>query len=341
MQPWEMVYTIGQEPLLCAAALLIAGVVFVNGWTDAPNAIAACVTTRALSWRAAVGMAAVMNLLGAVCMSLLAPQVAVTVFRCVQLPGEAPVVLCAAMTAVVVWALAAWRCGIPTSESHGLLAGLSGAALAVGGVPRAAAWARVVCGLLLSTPLAFALALGVTRGVFRLCRHAARGAAHRRFRLAGCGAAATTACMHGAQDGQKFQGVLLLALLGGQENGSSVYSASLWLTLCIAAVMAVGTAVGGERIVRTVGRDMARITPPQGVAADLATTLCLLLCSLGGMPVSTTNVKTAAVMGAGAARRVSAVDWRVVRQLLLAWGLTFPACGVLGFLAAFGWRLLF
>lgn len=325
-----------RDTLVTVAAVLVMGVVFVNGWTDAPNAIATCVTTRAMRWRAALVMAAGMNLCGAVTTSLLIPQVAVTVYRSVEFGNAeaARVALCAALLAVVIWAVAAWWCGIPTSESHALLAGLSGAAWAVGGTVHFAEWARVLSGLFLFTPLAAALTWWCTRVVFRLCHGCERAAAHRRFRHAQCVASAATAFMHGAQDGQKFQGVFLLALVGGQESGMSVFSTPLWLAAAVALVMAVGTAAGGRRIVQTVGQEMTALTPPAGVAAEAATAGCLLLCSLLGVPVSTTNVKTAAIMGAGAARRVSAVNWGVVRELVLAWVFTFPACGALGFCVA-------
>ncbi len=331
------------DTLVTVAAMLVMGVVFVNGWTDAPNAIATCVTTRAMSWRAAFGMAAGMNLLGTVTTSLLIPQVAVTVYRSVGFDtvAKARTALCAALLAVVVWAVAAWWCGIPTSESHALLAGLSGAAWAVGGTVRFAEWGRVLCGLFVFTPLAAAGAFCLARWVFHLCRGCDRTAAHRRFRRAQCAAGAATAFMHGAQDGQKFQGVFLLALIGGQESGTSVFSPPLWLAAAVALVMAVGTAAGGRRIIQTVGQEMVVLTPPAGVAAEAATAGCLLLCSLLGVPVSTTNIKTAAMMGAGAARRLSAVNWGVVRELVLAWAFTFPACGILGFFTAQLFLLVF
>ncbi len=332
-----------ENGMMITAAVLVVGVVFVNGWTDAPNAIATCVTTRALGWRAALGMAAGMNLLGTVTTSLLIPQVAVTVYRSVTFPAaeEARIALCAALTAVVIWAVAAWWGGIPTSESHALLAGLSGAALAVGGRVGLAEWGRVLCGLLVFTPFAAMLSWWLTRLVFRLCRGCDRPAAYRRFRRTQCLAGAATAFMHGAQDGQKFQGVFLLAIIGGQESGTTMFSPPLWLAAAVALVMAVGTAAGGRRIVQTVGQEMAMLTPPAGVAAEVATATGLLLCSLGGVPVSTTNIKTAALMGAGAAHRVSSVNWGIVRELLLAWIGTFPACGILGFLTATVIRFVF
>ena len=144
--------------------------------------------------------------------------------------------------------------------------------------------------------------------------------------------------MHGAQDGQKFQGVFLLAIVGA---GQMTVSPPLWLSVAVAVVMALGTAVGGRRIVRTMGREMAHLTPPEGVAAEMASAVCLGFCSLVGVPISTTNVKTAALMGAGAARRLSAVGWGTVRTLLCAWILTFPACGVLGFWCARLFALVF
>lgn len=143
------------------------------------------------------------------------------------------------------------------------------------------------------------------------------------------------AFMHGAQDGQKFMSVFLLGifLASGQSNVTT-FSIPIWLMILCSLVMALGTSIGGYRIIKSVGMDMVKLEPYQGFSADIGAAACLLLSSLTGIPVSTTHTKTTAIMGVGASKRISAVNWGVVREMVLAWVLTFPGCGLLGFVMA-------
>ena len=325
-------------PLLCVTVLLTLGVIFVNGWTDAPNAIATCVATRAMKPRAAVLLSAVFNFLGVLCMTLLNASVAFTIRHMVDFgddPHSASAALCAALCAIILWAVTAWRFGIPTSESHALIAGLSGAAISleggVGGI-NGAEWIKVLYGLLLSTLLGFIAGYACTRLTEWLFSHADRCATASFFRRAQIFGGAAMSFMHGAQDGQKFIGVLLLGIsLGGGTVNSTP---PVWMMLLCSVVMSLGTSLGGYKIIKAVGMDMVKLSPYQGFSADLAAATCLLLSSLCGIPVSTTHTKTAAVMGVGASRRLSAINLTVVREMLLTWILTFPGCGFIGFLTA-------
>ena len=298
-------------------SLLALGVLFVNGWTDAPNAIATAVSTRALSYPKAAALAAVCNLAGCLTAGLWWGAVSATVLELADFGsgGDALTALCAAMAAVILWATLAWRFGLPTSESHALLAGLSGGAVALRGdftCLNLSPWRTTLLGLLLSLLCGYLLARWVSR------RLPARPVPYRSLQTAG---AALMAFAHGAQDGQKFLGVLLLAssLSGGQALPSPMV-----LSLLCAGVMAAGTAAGGRRIVDTMGQDLVALSPRTGFAADLAAGLCLLLSTLLGAPVSTTHTKAAAILGAGGTE--SRTNHRTVRSLLLAWGLTFPVC---------------
>lgn len=142
------------------------------------------------------------------------------------------------------------------------------------------------------------------------------------------------AFMHGAQDGQKFMGVFLLGIFLVNGQTATEFSVPMWLMVLCSVVMALGTSIGGYRIIKSVGMDMVKLQPYQGFAADAGATLCLLLSSLTGIPVSTTHTKTTAIMGVGASRRLSAVNWKIVGEMALAWVLTFPGCGLLGFVMA-------
>lgn len=326
------------NPMLLVSTILTLGVILVNGWTDAPNAIATCVSTKAIEIRKAIIMAAIFNFLGVLVMTAINASVAMTIYNMVDFGGDARtsmIALCAAMAAIVIWATAAWYFGIPTSESHALIAGLSGAAVAIqnsfAGI-NGAEWIKVIYGILLSSALGFVLGY-ITSKLIVLCfRNKNRLKAERFFAYAQIAGGASMAFMHGAQDGQKFMAIFLLgaAFSNGQSN-ISTFAVPLWLMILCSVVMGLGTSIGGYRIIKAVGMDMVKLKPYQGFAADLAATLCLLLSSLTGIPVSTTHTKTTAIMGVGAAKRMSNVNWSIVKDLVLTWVFTFPGCGLLGF----------
>lgn len=330
-----------QNPMLLVTVILTLAVILVNGWTDAPNAIATAISTRAIAPRAAIIMAAVFNFLGILVMTAINKTVAETIYNMVDFGDnshEALVALCAAMVAIVLWAVAAWVFGIPTSESHALIAGLTGAAIAMhGGLSgvNGSEWVKVIYGLVLSTLLGFAMGFAVVKLIELLFRHANRKKTNGFFKNAQVGGAAAMAFMHGAQDGQKFIGVFLLgmALANGQTDAAS-FTIPFWLILLCSIVMGLGTSIGGYRIIKAVGMDMVKLETYQGFAADIAGAGCLLLSSLTGIPVSTTHTKTTAIMGVGAAKRIRSVDWSVVQEMVLTWVLTFPGCGLIGFIIA-------
>ncbi len=328
-------------PTLLITTILTTAVILVNGWTDAPNAIATCVSTRSMSPRSAVLMATVFNFLGVLVMTMINSSVAMTIYNMVDFGGDshtALAALCAALFAIVTWATAAWRFGIPTSESHALIAGLSGAAIALqGGFAgiNGSEWAKVLYGLVLSTFLGFALGFITVKGVEFICRDTDRRKTLVFFKNAQVGGGAAMAFMHGAQDGQKFMSVFMLGIfLVKGQGGATSFQIPFWLIVLCSAVMALGTSIGGYRIIKAVGMDMVKLEKYQGFSADLAATLCLLMSSLTGLPVSTTHTKTTAIMGVGSARRLSSVNWSIVSEMIMAWVLTFPGCGIIGFLMA-------
>jgi PiT family inorganic phosphate transporter len=329
------------NPVFCVTTVLTLGVILVNGWTDAPNAIATCVSTRSMEVRKAILMAAVFNFFGVLLMTAVNATVAHTIYRMVDFGGEARVALvalCAAMFAIVLWATAAWRFGIPTSESHALIAGLSGAAIALqdgfAGI-NASEWIKVIYGLVLSTALGFVAGYFAVKGIESAFYHADRAYTFGLFKNAQVTAAAGMAFMHGAQDGQKFMGVFLLGMfLADGRADAGAFVVPVWLMVLCSLVMALGTSIGGYRIIKSVGMDMVKLEKHQGFAADLAAVFCLLLASIWGLPVSTTHTKTTAIMGVGAARRLSCVNWKIVGEMILTWVLTFPGCGLIGYLMA-------
>ena len=327
------------NPLLMLSVGLTLGVVFVNGWTDCPNAIATCVTTRCMEARPAILMSAVFNFLGVFVMSSVNATVAQTIANMVDFgtnSHDAIVALSAALLAIVIWAVLAWYFGIPTSESHALIAGLTGSAIALhgglGGV-NGHEWIKVIYGLVISVVLGFVLGYAICKLVTVLFFHADRRRTEGIFRCGQIGAACAMSFMHGAQDGQKFMGVILMCLLmsnGGSE--SPAIRMPVWIMLLCSVIMSVGTSIGGKKIIKSIGMDMVKLEKYQGFSADLAASASLLISSLFGIPVSTTHAKTTAIMGVGAVKRPSAVNLGVVKNLMMTWVLTFPGCGVIGFI---------
>ena len=337
---------LASNPVLVAVTLLNIGVIVVNGATDAPNAIATVVSTRAMKPKLAILMAAVCNFLGLLLVSLVTSAVAHTIFNMVDFGGnsqQALIALTAAMIAIIVWGAAAWWFGIPTSQSHSLIAGLTGAAIALQGgfgAINGGEWMKVVYGILLSTLLGFFLGWANSKIVGRVCRNMDRKRTTKVFRWAQVASGAGVAFMHGAQDGQKFMSIFVLAITLATGVGQADQMVlPIWLMFFCALNMGIGTAVGGERIIKSVGLDMVKLEPFQGFAASAATFFCLMLSTFAGLPVSTTHTNTTAIMGVGAAKRKSAVKWGIAVDLVKTWVLTFPGCGLLGF--AFAHLFLF
>ena len=333
--------SVTSSPVLLITVLLTLGVIFVNGWTDAPNAIPTCITTRCMSTRSAIWMSAIFNFLGVFVMTQINSSVASTISNMVDFGGntrEALIALCAALFSIVVYSVGASYFGIPTSESHSLIAGLSGAAIAIqngiGGI-NMDEWAKVLYGLVLSLILGFATGWVVCKVVSLVCYRMDRRKTNRFFRGAQIFGAAAMSFMHGAQDGQKFIGVLFLGIAFSNGQGSvSGISIPVWLMLVCSVVMAAGTSVGGEKIIKSVGMDMVKLEKYQGFSADLSAAFCLLYSSLFGIPVSTTHTKTSAIMGVGAVKRLSSINLGVVKEMVLTWIFTFPGCGLISFIMA-------
>ena len=336
------------NPVLAITVALTLGVIFVNGWTDAPNAIATCIATRCMRVRPAIWMSAVFNFMGVFVMTHINSSVASTISNMVDFGGEteeALIALCAALFSIVVYSVTASVFGIPTSESHSLIAGLSGAAIAIqdgiGGI-NLNEWVKVLYGLVLSLLLGFFMGWFICRAVILLCAQMDRRKTNRFFKGAQIFGAAAMSFMHGAQDGQKFIGVLFLGLaFTNGQNSVQGMVIPVWLMILCSFVMGTGTSVGGEKIIKSVGMDMVKLEKFQGFSADLAGALCLLFSSVFGIPVSTTHTKTSAIMGVGAVKRISAINFGVVKDMMLTWIFTFPGCGLISFVMAKIFMVLF
>ena len=325
--------------LLVLTLLLVLAAEFVNGLTDAANAIATVVSTRVLSPTRAVIMAAVFNMVGVLTTGT---AVAATIGKGIVDPEIVTTeVVAAAMLTIVVWSTAAWRFGIPTSETHELVAGLAGAGLASAGpsVLLWDGWRKVLIGLGMSTLIGFGLGFTIMVVIYWLFHKAPRGPANRFFGKMQIFSAAFMAFSHGSNDGQKFMGVFALALLLG--GVFSTFHIPLWVIILCGSVMALGTAAGGWRIIRTMGVRITRLEPVHGFAAETAASTAILFASRFGIPLSTTHTIGTAIMGVGASKRVTAVNWNVASNVVRTWLITFPVCLVLGYVFAWLFILIF
>jgi PiT family inorganic phosphate transporter len=317
------------EAGLILVLLLILGAEFVNGWTDSPNAIATVIGTRSLSPLQAVVMAATLNLLGVL---LSGTKVAATIGKGIVDPSVIDLTTVAgAMISIIIWSsFAAWF-GIPTSESHALVAGLAGAGLATAGtgVLLWEGWKKVLLGLFFSSVLGGVGGLIVMVAIYWIFRRAQPSRVRGKFRVMQIISSGAMAFAHGSNDGQKFMGVFTLTLvLGGVLPAFHI---PLWVILLCATVMAMGTLTGGWKIIKTMGMKLTRLETHQGFAAEVAAASVIEVATRFGIPLSTTHTITSAIVGVGATKGGSAVNWGVTQRLVMAWILTFPICGAISY----------
>jgi len=311
--------------------LLILAAEFVNGWTDAPNAIATVVSTRVLTPSQAVIMATILNILGAMSGTAVAATIGQGIVKAEVINVHT---IGAAMVGIVIWSTVAWYYGLPTSESHGLIAGLAGAGLATAGpsVLLWVGWKKVLIGLIFSTFIGFGGGLLIMSAIYHLFQRSRPGTVKKIFGRLQILSAALMAFSHGSNDGQKFIGTFTLALvLGGVLPQFAV---PFWVILICATTMGIGTAIGGWRIIKTMGLRLTKLEPVHGFAAETSAGLAIEIASRLGIPLSTTHTINTSIMGVGATRRFSAVRWGVARDIIAAWILTFPISAGIGWLMA-------
>src|ERR687889_2874143 len=304
---------------------------FTNGFHDTANAVATTVGTRALPPRLAVAFSAILNLVGAVVATqLLEAEVANTVGSLVN-PGQdiALSLIIAALFGAIAWNLITWRAGLPSSSSHALIGGLLGMGLAAYGTD-AIVWAKVYpvfIALVTSPVVGFLIAYVFTILLLNLFRRARPGRANSAFRRLQLFSSGFVSFSHGANDAQKTMAIITLALFS--SGYLSEFAVPTWVAYAAALAIGLGTWAGGWRIIRTMGTRIVRMQPVDGFAAQTVAAAVIQLATAWGLPVSTTQVVSGSVMGAGATRRVSAVRWGVARRIVWAWIFTIPASAIL------------
>jgi PiT family inorganic phosphate transporter len=313
-------------PIVLVIALAM-GFNYTNGFHDAANAIATSVSTRALTPRIALAMAALANLVGAFFGGKVAKTVGSGIIE--QPSGTNGLwLVAAALVGAIGWNLITWWLGLPSSSSHALIGGLGGAALVAGvAVKWETVFTKVIIPMIVSPLVGLLLGYLVMTAILWTFRNAHPGKVTRGFRWAQTASAAAMAFGHGLQDAAKTAGVVVLALnVSGHHEGDSI---PLWVLVLSAIVISLGTYAGGWRIMRTLGRRIIHLGPPEGFASEVTAASVLYVAGLGfGAPISTTHTITSAIMGVGATKRFSAVRWGVAGNIVGAWVLTFPGAGL-------------
>jgi PiT family inorganic phosphate transporter len=350
--------------LLIFLVILIAVVFeYINGFHDTANSIATVVATRVLSPRQAVMLAAFTNLIGALWGTAVAKTIAAGLVETSVVTQE--VLLCALLGAIV-WNLVTWYVGLPSSSSHALIGGLIGASVAAAGSWRVVIWSqpdarhwyqskgllwKVVVPMISSPLCGFLLGLmimGLLYFLLQNCRPRTVNLVFGRTQMLSAGA---MGFMHGTNDAQKTMGIIALALVAGTSSGqfddlpewlsflrttlpenTKAFQIATWIKLLCAVVMAAGTAAGGWRIIQTLGHKMVRLQPVHGFAAETSSAAIIGIASALGIPVSTTHNISASIMGVGAAKRLSALNWPIVEKMAWAWVLTIPVSAAISWL---------
>jgi inorganic phosphate transporter, PiT family len=308
--------------------VLAIGFDFINGFHDTANAIATSVSTRVLTPRAAIIMSAALNLLGA----LISVKVAKTVGADIVNPKLIPqTVVMAALLGAISWNLITWYFGIPSSSSHAIIGGLLGASIMYSGSFKIVQWTnffnKILLWLFLSAVIGFLLGyilMTIMNWILRKTRPATVTTVFSKLQIV---SAAAMALNHGSNDAQKSMGIITMALVSG--GALTAFSVPLWVKLSCATAMAIGTSVGGWKIIKTMGQNMAKLAPVNGFAAETGAAAVIFTATMFKVPVSTTHIISTSIMGVGASKRMSSVRWIVAKNIVFAWVLTIPICAII------------
>jgi PiT family inorganic phosphate transporter len=303
--------------------ILALGFDFINGFHDTANAIATAVSTKALTLTRAILLAATMNFVGAVVSTGVAKTIAKDIVD-VSLITNGSIVMIAALISSILWSLLTWYFGIPSSSSHTLVGSLAGAAFTDVGI-NAIKWkgfAKIVSSLIISPILALIVGFIIFKLFKLIFKRANAVTANRKFRKVQVLTAALQAFSHGTNDAQKSMAIITMALVSYGYQTEMIIPH--WVQILCALAMALGTSVGGWRIIKTVGTQIMKLKPVNAVAADLSTVLIIQIATRFGLPVSTTHVVSCSIMGVGASNRVKGVNWNIAKKMVYTWFTTIP-----------------
>jgi PiT family inorganic phosphate transporter len=316
---------------LLLIAVIAAALIFdyVNGFHDTANAIATSVSTRALSIRSAIIIAATLNFAGAMASTAVAKTIGKGI---VDPTAITQTVVLAGVVGAIIWDIVTWYYGLPSSSSHAIIGGMIGSVIAHAGFGhlQTAGLQKIILALILS-PI-FGTIMGFTFMVIFLWsfRNKSPYGVNKGFRRCQIFTASMMSFSHGTADAQKSMGIITMALLS--YGAIQTFEVPMWVKLACALSMALGTAAGGWRIIKTVGRDFVKLQPVNGFSVDASASTVILIASMLGLPTSTTHVVTSSILGVGLSKRMSAVNWKIAGRILVAWVLTIPASAVVAFI---------
>lgn len=301
---------------------------FINGFHDTANAIATSVSTRAIKPNHAIFMAAVLNFIGAMYSTGVAKTIGGDIVSSADQVNET--VIIAALLGAIIWNIATWWLAVPSSSSHALVGGIIGAVLVSVGSEGLNLWGigKIVIALVASPVVAICTGICVMLLLYRIFGRLKPSTVNDKFRKMQVLSAATMAFSHGSNDAQKSMGIMTLALLSG--GYIDVFEVPTYVKVLAATAMACGTAIGGWRIIKTIGGKIFKLEPISGFAADLNSSAVIFTATLLHLPVSTTHVVSGSIMGVGTAKRINAVRWGVAQQMVMAWVLTIPCTALMG-----------
>lgn len=320
-----------ETSLLVLILVIIVALAFdyINGFNDSANAIATCVSTRALSIYSAVIMAAILNLIGALVSTKVAETVGTGI---IEANDITLVVLLAGVSGAIIWSIITWYFAIPSSSTHALIGGIMGASVAHVGFS-SLHWLgikKIILSLVLSPIIGLIVGFWLMIALLWISRSFLPDKLNKNFRKLQIVSAACMAFSHGTADAQKSMGVLTMALVS--FGTLSTFSVPWLVIIACAIAMSLGTAIGGWRIIKTVGKDFVKLQPIHGFCVQTSAAGVVLVASAFGLPTSTTHVITSSILGVGLTKRLSAVNWKIAQNILWAWILTIPASGVVAFL---------
>jgi inorganic phosphate transporter, PiT family len=324
----------GSDLILVIVIVTAASFDFTNGFHDTANAVATSIATGALKPRVAVGMSAILNLVGAFLSISVAATIAKGIINPALIKGNTGMlIVLAALVGAILWNLVTWYFTLPSSSSHALIGGVIGATIAAAGTKAVSFHAlvqTVLAPAVLSPFIALIVALVGTFFAYRLIRLLAEDFARKGYRYGQIGSAALVSLAHGTNDAQKTMGVITLALIADGKISAAHFYVPFWVKLICAAAIASGTFIGGWRIINTMGNRITPIESPQGFAAEAASGATILASSYYGYPLSTTQVVSGGIIGAGLGKKLASVHWGVAGQMVGAWLLTIPSAGLIG-----------
>jgi PiT family inorganic phosphate transporter len=327
------------DTVLFLTVLIVIGALtfeFINGFHDTANAIATSVSTKALKPKQAIILAAIMNFLGAMTFTGVAQTISKDIVDPFTLKNG-PIVLLAALIAAISWNLLTWYFGIPSSSSHALIGSIAGAAIASAGFHalKYGGFLKIIESLIISPILAFGAGY-IVYSIFKVVfKHHNLTSTNKRFRIYQIFTAALQAYTHGTNDGQKTMGIITMALIASNLHTST--AVPLWVQVSCAAVMGIGTSVGGWKIIRTIGGQIMKLRPINGVAADLTSSIVIFGATFAHLPVSTTHVISSSILGVGSSYRIKGVKWITAKRMVITWVITLPISALL---AAFIYAIL-